>query len=150
MAPKILIIRFSSIGDIVLTTPVIRIAKQQVEGAEVHLVTKKVFYPVVEANSYLDKVHVLNDDLNTVIKALKEERFTHVIDLHNNLRSRKIKKALKLPTKSFTKLNIEKWLAVNFKQIHKLPNIHIVDRYLETLSEFNVKNDQKRARLFYS
>ena len=75
MAPKILIIRFSSIGDIVLTTPVIRIAKQQVEGAEVHLVTKKVFYPVVEANSYLDKVHVLNDDLNTVIKALKEERF---------------------------------------------------------------------------
>ncbi|MAZ36141.1 MAG: glycosyl transferase [Crocinitomicaceae bacterium] len=148
MAPKILIIRFSSIGDIVLTTPVIRIAKQQVEGAEVHLVTKKVFYPVVEANSYLDKVHVLNDDLNTVIKALKEERFTHLIDLHNNLRSRKIKKALKLPTKSFTKLNIEKWLAVNFKQIHKLPNIHIVDRYLETLSEFNVKNDQKGLDYF--
>jgi ADP-heptose:LPS heptosyltransferase len=148
MAPKILIIRFSSIGDIVLTTPVIRIAKQQIEGAQVHLVTKKVFCPIVAANPYLDKVHVLGDDLKPLIEELKQEGFTHVIDLHNNLRSRKIKKALKLPSKSFTKMNVEKWLAVNFKQIHKLPDIHIVDRYLETLSEFNVKNDHKGLDYF--
>ena len=146
MALKILIIRFSSIGDIVLTSPVIRIAKQQIEGAQVHLVTKKVFCPIVTANPYLDKVHVLGDDLKPLIEELKQEGFTHVIDLHNNLRSRKIKKALKLPSKSFKKLNIEKWLAVNFKQIHKLPNIHIVD--LETLSEFNVKNDHKGLDYF--
>ena len=110
MTPKILIIRFSSIGDLVLTTPVIRIAKQQIEGSEVHLVTKNAFSSVVEANPYLDKVHVLENDLKALIEELKQEGFTHVIDLHNNLRSRKIKKALKLPSKSFTKLNIEKWL----------------------------------------
>jgi len=148
MTPKILIIRFSSIGDLVLTTPVIRIAKQQIEDSEVHLVTKNAFSSVVEANPYLDKVHVLENDLKALIEELKQEGFTHVIDLHNNLRSRKIKKALKLPSKSFTKLNIEKWLAVNFKQIHRLPDTHIVDRYLETLSEFNIKNDQKGLDYF--
>tara|TARA_B100000787_G_scaffold168157_1_gene156372 strand:+ start:1108 stop:2103 length:996 start_codon:yes stop_codon:yes gene_type:complete len=148
MTPKILIIRFSSIGDLVLTTPVIRIAKQQIEGSEVHLVTKNAFSSVVEANPYLDKVHVLENDLKALIEELKQEGFTHVIDLHNNLRSRKIKKALKLPSKSFTKLNIEKWLAVNFKQIHRLPDTHIVDRYLETLSGFNIKNDQKGLDYF--
>ncbi len=148
MTPKILIIRFSSIGDLVLTTPVIRIVKQQIEGAEVHLVTKKAFSSLVESNPYLDKVHVLENDLKVLIEELKQEGLTHVIDLHNNLRSRKIKKALKLPSKSFTKLNVEKWLAVNFKQIHKLPDIHIVDRYLETLSEFSVKNDHKGLDYF--
>lgn len=148
MTPKILIIRFSSIGDVVLTTPVIRMAKKQIEGAEVHIATKKVFYPVVEANPYLDKIHVFENELKPLIEKLKQERFTHVIDLHNNLRSRKIKKSLGVPAKSFAKLNIEKWLAVNFKQLHKLPDIHIVDRYLETLSEFNIKNDQEGLDYF--
>ena len=70
MTPKILIIRFSSIGDLVLTTPVIRIAKQQIEGSEVHLVTKNAFSSVVEANPYLDKVHVLENDLFEKLRAL--------------------------------------------------------------------------------
>ncbi len=146
--PKILIIRFSSIGDIVLTTPVIRMAKEQIEGAEVHLVTKKSFASIVEANPYLDKIHVLEDKLKPLLAELKAEQYTHVIDLHNNLRSAKIKRAIDGPNFSFKKLNIEKWQAVNFKQIGKLPDVHIVDRYLETLTEFGVKNDNKGLDYF--
>lgn len=146
--PKILIIRFSSIGDIVLTTPVIRIVKEQIEGAEVHFVTKKSFASIVEANPYLDKVHVLEDKLKPLLAELKAERYTHVIDLHNNLRSAKIKRAIDAPNFSFRKLNIEKWRAVNLKQINRLPDVHIVNRYLETLQEFNVKNDNKGLDYF--
>lgn len=146
--PKILIIRFSSIGDIVLTTPVIRMAKEQIDGAEVHFVTKKSFASIVEANPYLDKVHVLKDKLKPLLAELKAECYTHVIDLHNNLRSAKIKRAIDVPNFSFKKLNIEKWQAVNFKQIGKLPDLHIVDRYLETLVEFGVKNDNKGLDYF--
>jgi ADP-heptose:LPS heptosyltransferase len=54
---KILIIRFSSIGDIVLTTPVIRVAKKQFPDAEVHYVTKEVFKNILIHNPYIDKVH---------------------------------------------------------------------------------------------
>ena len=51
---KFLIIRFSSIGDIVLTTPVIRCLKKQVPGAEVHFLTKETFHSIVEHNPYID------------------------------------------------------------------------------------------------
>src|SRR4051812_23158797 len=92
--PKILIIRFSSIGDIVLTTPVIRCVKKQVPNAEVHFLTKYSFRSILENNPYIDKLHVLDEDLNSVIANLQKENFDYVIDLHHNLRTLKVKKAL--------------------------------------------------------
>ena len=62
MVVKFLVVRFSSIGDIVLTTPVIRCLKTQVEGAEVHYLTKKKFEPVIKANPYVDKIYELDDN----------------------------------------------------------------------------------------
>ncbi|MFT6969961.1 MAG: ADP-heptose:LPS heptosyltransferase [Roseivirga sp.] len=137
---KILILRFSSIGDIVLTTPIIRTLKTQLEDAEIHFCTKAQFSTILEANPYIDKLHLLEDDLNGLIKKLQAEKFDHIIDLHNNLRTRMIKLKLSKPSKSFDKLNWEKWLIVNFK-INKLPNIHIVDRYYETVIPLGIKKD---------
>ncbi len=137
---KVLIIRFSSIGDIVLTTPVPRCIKTQFPDMEVHYCTKKSFLTLVEHNPYIDKVHVLEDSLNDLIKDLKAENFDFVLDLHGNLRTKIIKFRLGKPSSTFDKLNMEKWLFVNLK-INKLPNIHIVDRYLETAKELGVKND---------
>jgi len=138
---KFLIIRFSSIGDIVLTTPVIRCLKKQVAGAEVHYLTKKNFKGLVENNPYVDKVHVLEDDINEVIADLKQENFDYIIDLHYNLRTLRIKRALKkVPSFSFNKLNFKKWLLTALK-INRLPKVHIVDRYLATLQSFGVVND---------
>ena len=67
---KILILRFSSIGDIVLTTPIVRSLKVQLDNAEIHYCTKKNFQGIVESNPYIDKVHVLNDTLNNIIGIL--------------------------------------------------------------------------------
>ena len=144
---KFLIIRFSSIGDIVLTTPVIRCLKEQVEDAEIHYLTKKQFTPVLQANPYIDKLHILGDTLGEVTDKLKEESFDYIIDLHNNLRSRIVKSRLKRIAFSFDKLNREKWLLVNL-HINRLPDIHIVDRYLETVRLFDVKNDGKGLDYF--
>lgn len=137
---KFLIIRLSSIGDIVLTTPVIRNLKTQVEGAEIHYLTKKAFLPALEENPYIQKIHLYDNNLKEIVTALKAEKFDFIIDLHNNLRSSRIKLALNKVSFSFPKLNVQKWLMVNFK-INKLPELHIVDRYMSTLGMFNVKND---------
>ncbi|MEO6314506.1 MAG: glycosyltransferase family 9 protein [Chitinophagaceae bacterium] len=137
---KFLIIRFSSIGDMVLTTPVVRCLKKQVVTAEVHYLTKKSFEKIVEPNPWIDKIHYFQDDLKDVLPALQQEDFDYVIDLHNNLRTLQVKRALKKKSFSFSKLNFEKWLLTSFK-INKMPVIHIVDRYLQTLQEFGVKND---------
>jgi ADP-heptose:LPS heptosyltransferase len=137
---KFLIIRFSSIGDIVLTTPVVRCLKKQVATADIHYLTKRAYSSIATANPYIDKVHYLEEDLNATIESLKEEDFDYVIDLHHNLRTLKVKKALKKKSFSFNKLNIEKWLLTALK-INKMPAVHIVDRYMQTVAPFGVKND---------
>ncbi len=137
---KILILRFSSIGDIVLTTPVVRCIKKQYPEAEVHFVTKKAFSPIVQTNPYISKVHLLNDSLMDLVNELKQEKFDYVIDLHHNQRTFILKTMLGVKAYSFNKLNFEKWLMVNFK-INRLPQKHIVDRYLETCAPLGVVND---------
>lgn len=144
---KILVLRFSSIGDIVLTSPVLRCIKQQVPGSEVHVATKAAFADLVRFNPHVDKVHVLGDDLGALIPPLKAERFDLVVDLHHNLRTARIKRALGVAAYSFPKLNIAKWLLVNFKR-DRMPRVHIVDRYLSTVERLGVKNDGLGLDLF--
>ena len=144
---KILILRFSSIGDIVLTTPVVRALAQQVPGAEVHFATKPGYRSLLEPNPYITKVHCLTGSLGELVEALKAERFDYVIDLHNNLRTRLIKLRLGVKSSSFDKLNWQKWLLVNFK-IDRLPRIHIVQRYLAAAAPLGVKDDGRGLDYF--
>ncbi len=137
---KILIIRFSSIGDIVLTTPVFRCIKKQVPGAEVHFVTKLGYKIVTATNPYIDKFFYLDNDLPAVINELKKENYDHVIDLHNNLRSLRIKRALKKRSYSISKLNIEKFLLTNLN-INIMPAEHITERSLEAAMPLGIRDD---------
>ena len=144
---KVLVIRFSSIGDILLTTPVVRCLKQQHPEYEIHYLSKITFAPVLNYNPYIDKLHYLQGSLYKLIKELKKEKFDIIIDLHNNLRTLQVKSALKVKSYSYNKLNIEKWLQVNFK-INLLPDKSIVERYLETVLPLNVHNDGKGLDYF--
>lgn len=140
---KILVIRFSSIGDIVLTTPVIRCLKEQLEGeVEIHFLTKKQYKVIIENNPKVTKVISIEKSTSEVIANLKDERYDYIIDLHKNLRSRRVINKLKTFAFSFDKLNYKKWLLTQFK-INKLPNIHIVDRYLKAAKPLGVENDMK-------
>lgn len=145
---KILILRFSSIGDIVLCTPVIRCLKEQVHGdAELHFLTKKSYLPVLEHNPYLSKIHTIEKSTKEVIDQLRAEEFDYVIDLHHNLRTTRVKSGLKAMSFSFNKLNLQKWLLTALK-INRLPNVHIVDRYLETVKALGIENDGKGLDYF--
>jgi len=145
---KVLIIRFSSIGDIVLTTPVVRNLKNQMfEGVEVHYLTKNSFRSIVDSNPYISKVYGIDKSTNEVVEELKAENYHYIIDLHKNLRSVRVKRALNELSFSFEKLNWEKWLLVNFG-INRMPNEHIVDRYMETITRFDIENDNKGLDFF--
>jgi ADP-heptose:LPS heptosyltransferase len=143
---KYLIVRFSSIGDIVLTTPVVRCLKQQVEGATVHYLTKPQYANLLKDNPYIDKVHTLKSYRETIAE-LKAEGFDYIIDLHKNLRSKRFRSRLKVMDFTFPKLNKEKWLKVNLKK-DSLPDIHIVDRYFKSVELFDVENDEKGLDYF--
>jgi heptosyltransferase-2 len=144
---KILVLRFSSIGDIVLTTPVVRCLKQQLPGAQVHFCTKRAYQTLVENNPYIDKTFFLEDKLGDIIQQLRAEKYDYVIDLHNNLRTRIIKLRLGVRSYSFDKLNLRKWIYVRWK-VNAMPNVHIVDRYMATVQPLGVQNDGRGLDYF--
>ena len=141
---KVLIIRFSSIGDIVLTTPVVRCLKQQ-KKATIHYLIKKNYTEVLQNNVYVDKILVF--DKKETIKKLKKENYDLIIDLQNNLNSFFIKRKLYKKTLTVNKKNIKKWLLVNTGKDF-LKREHIVERYFQTIKTIKVKNDQKGLDFF--
>lgn len=136
---KILIVRFSSIGDIVLTTPVIRALKEQIPDVELHYLTKASFLSLLENNPNIDRIHTINKSIDEVITDLKNEKFDQVIDLHHNLRTKALKVKIAVPMSSFPKLNFKKWLLVQLKY-NSLPKIHVVDRYFVAVKKLGVQN----------
>ena len=144
---KILVVRFSSIGDIVLTTPVVRCLKQEFPDAEIHYITKSSYKILLANNPYIDKLYTINKEITEVLPELKQEKYDFIIDLHHNLRTFRLKLALHTKAYQFPKFNIKKWLLTTFK-INKMPNQHIVDRYFKCVNEIGVVNDQKGLDYF--
>ena len=137
---KFLIIRFSSIGDIILTTPVIRALATSEDDNEVHFITKEKFADTLNNNPHISKLYTIKREITEVEDDLKKEEYDYIIDLHRNLRSRRLIAKLGRPSKYFNKLNYEKWLKVNLKW-DILPEIHIVNRYMDTVSFLGLKYD---------
>jgi ADP-heptose:LPS heptosyltransferase len=144
---KILIIRFSSIGDIILTTPLVRCVATQLPGVEIHYLTKKSYAPILANNPYINKVIELDGSLDALIPLLKSEKYNHIVDLHKNMRSIYTLVCLRKPFSTFSKLNIRKFLLVK-SGINLLPPVHIVDRYLTAVKRFGVVNDGRGLDFF--
>ncbi len=143
---KVLIIRFSSIGDIVLTTPVIRCIKQQM-ACDVHFLTKRIYKQILIGNPHIDKIHTLDGKMAVLLSTLRRERYDLIVDLHKNLRSLRIRWSLGARSLTFNKINWHKWLLVNLK-IDLLPRVHIVDRNLSAVAGLGIVNDLRGLDYF--
>ena len=146
---KILLIRFSSIGDIVLTTPVIRCLHKKFPDAELHVLTKAAYRSIYAANPYVDKVFELTMNMKEVVKQLRKERYDFIVDLHKNWRSWRVRLALRRPSASFPKLDFKKFLYTKLK-LGKLPDVHIVDRYFKAVEKLGVCNDGQGLDFFFN
>ncbi len=144
---KVLFIRLSSIGDIVLTTPLIRCVYNQLKDVEIHYVSKTSFVDILLPNVYVHRVHGFDKNDKSLFERLKNEQFDFVVDLQNNRHSRKICRYLNCKQHTFPKVNVKKWLLVNFK-INIMPDIHVVDRYFEALKDLHIVNDNKCLDFF--
>ncbi len=146
---KILVLRFSSIGDIVLTSPVMRILQEQLDGgAEIHFVVKSKFQSIVAQNPRVSKVFTFDKSIQEVIPALELEGYDYIIDLQNNVRSRIIKRRLKSLAFSVDKRNFAKFLWVQWGVKGHIS--HIVERYIQTLKTLGLKDDGKGLEYYYS
>lgn len=146
---NVLVVRFSSIGDIVLTTPVVRCLKKQLpENSRIDYLTKWNFIHLLAPNPYIDSVIGFEKSINEVMPLLIQAKYDVIIDLHNNLRSNILKARLFKRNYSFNKLNIKKWFYINFK-INKLPKKHIVERYLDTIKPLGITPDSDGLDYFF-
>ncbi len=137
---KILVIRFSSMGDIIYTTPVVRCLKKQLLGVEVHFLTKPAFKYIYDNNPYVDKLLLLKQTLGETIKEIKAENYDYIIDLHNNLRTALIKLSVRAKSSTYKKQRIRKWLSLKFN-LKLVPPVHLVERYMQAVTFLGVKND---------
>ena len=144
---KILVIRFSSIGDIVLASPVFRCLKQQLPNVEIHFLTKRSMKAVTEANPYIDQFHYLDKSLQDLIPKLMSQQFDYIIDLHKNFRSWMVQYQLKVPVYAFQKLSWQKWLLTK-TGINRMPANHITLRSLAAVAPLGVVNDEKGLDYF--
>ena len=144
---RLLFIRFSAIGDIVLASAAFRCAKQQLPNVEIHLLTKRSMKAVTEANPYIDQFHYFDSDLAATIEELKGYSFDYIVDLHKNLRSFRIRLALGVPVLAYNKLSVEKFLLTKF-QINRMPDRHISLRSVDALAPLGVVYDGKGLDYF--
>jgi ADP-heptose:LPS heptosyltransferase len=137
---KILVIRFSSMGDIIYTTPVVRCLKKQLAGVEVHFITKPAFKYIYDNNPYVDKLLLLKPSLSDTIADIKAEGYDYIVDLHNNLRTTIIKLRTGIKSYTYKKQTIRKWLSLKFN-LKLVPTTHLVDRYMQAVEFLGVTND---------
>ncbi|HTD99518.1 MAG TPA: glycosyltransferase family 9 protein [Mucilaginibacter sp.] len=139
---KILVIRFSSMGDIIYTTPVVRCLKKQLPDAEIHFLTKPAFKYIYDNNPYVDRLLLLKPTLLETIQEIKAENYDYIIDLHNNLRTSLIKLRTGIKSSTYKKQRLRKWLSLKFK-LKLVPPTHLVERYMKTVQFLGVTNDGK-------
>lgn len=138
---KVLIIRFSSIGDIVLSSGLVRCLKNQLPGVEIHYCTKKQFLPLVQYSPHIDRVHTLEKGrFGELLQSLRAEDFDWVIDIHRKLRSIALTILLQRPSLALKKYTLERWWLIWFKQ-NNVPARHIVDHYIDAVAPLGVRND---------
>lgn len=139
---KILVVRFSSMGDIIYTTPVVRCLKTQLPDAEIHFLTKPAFKYIYDNNPYVDRLVLLKPALAETIEEIRAEKYDYLIDLHNNLRTSLIKLRTGIKSSTYKKQRIRKWLSLKFN-LKLVPPVHLVERYLKAVKFLGVKNDGK-------
>ncbi|MEM0999800.1 MAG: glycosyltransferase family 9 protein [Bacteroidota bacterium] len=144
---KILIIRLSSIGDIVLTSPVIRSLRRCQPEARIHFLTKEAYAPLLAHHPGIDQLHLFAGDLNATVRELRAEGFDYVLDLHRSLRSRLIKARLRVPASTYEK---DRWPILLYMRFRwgQLPTRHTVERYATALQPLGCGLDGEGLEFF--
>lgn len=138
---RIGLIRISSLGDIILITPIIRCLYLQLQKPELVLITHPDMLSLFEHNPYLHSV--VGYDRHDTGKSAAEFLGTMpdlIIDLQKNLRSQALTLGAGVPILSFKKENIKKWMLVNAPGFHSKCS-HVVSRMLKALSPLNIADD---------
>jgi lipopolysaccharide heptosyltransferase II len=151
---KILVIRFSSLGDVILSSPLIRNLRAAYPSARIDFLVKTEYADTVQFNPHISSVITLKtsdgQELRSLKKYIRQTGYDIIIDIHNSLRSRYIRLgAGALHTTVVKKRAIKRFFLVKFgwNFYHKV--IPVADRYMETVRKFGVSDDGGGLEIFF-
>jgi heptosyltransferase-2 len=144
---KILVIRFSSIGDIVLSTPLLRVIRARFPLVQIDFVVRKEYADLVRYDRNLNHLYEFEareglSGLHRLKTRLKMEHYDLVVDIHNSLRSKYLR--MLLGAKDVVTINkriLARTLLVKFKKNCYKNITSIADRYIETVGKYDIEND---------
>jgi heptosyltransferase II len=148
MTNRILVIRFSSVGDIVLTEPIVRALKATYRDTEISYLTKARFLPLLEMFANLDHEYgwVEDHDSAGLIDTLRQQRFDLVVDLHASIRSARIRSALVVKAVRAKKEWFKRIASVKLNAVAGTPS-HALERYFAALEELGIDGKPERPSL---
>lgn len=149
---KTLVIRFSSIGDIILSTPMLRVLRARFPDGQIDYVTRSEYAELVKSNQNLNQTYEFDarngfDGLRALKKKIKEAGYDLIVDIHDSLRSKYLRSLRGPKHVVVNKRVLERSMLVNLKKNLYKGYVPVVDRYIETLNEFGVANDGKGLEL---
>ena len=117
-APDILVVRFSAIGDILLITPLLRVIRARYPGARIAVLTKRQYVPLLSHNPHVSEVLSIAPDegIRAIAERIRSVEYTHLLDLHGNLRSHALRRLAPGPWRSYAKRWVERALLITIKR----------------------------------
>jgi heptosyltransferase-2 len=153
---KILVIRFSSIGDIVLSTPLLRILHVSFPYCQIDFVVRKEYAELVRNNTNLN--HIYEFDAKTGLSGLRKlknqlraEQYDLILDIHNSLRSRYLRWMLGADDAVIINKHIfARTMLILLKKNFYHSVVSVADRYIEPVQKYGIENDGKGLELYIS
>lgn len=149
--PRILAVRFSSIGDVILTTPLYRAIRARHPGAHLTVVTKRATAPLLEGNPAIDRVVPLEpgEPISALAARLAGgDGFTHGLDLHCSLRSRALRWRVAARWRGYRKRSVARWALIHLKRDWYGTPLPVAERYFEAARDLDVRPDGGPPEVF--
>jgi heptosyltransferase-2 len=149
---RILAIRFSSIGDVLLTTPLIRAVRQRYPDGYLALLTKEAFAPLVSDNPRLNGVLTLKkgQPLDELAAEIRTHSFSHILDLHGSLRSRALRFLVPGKWSGYRNHRVAREILIRYKRNTYPRDVPVPERYFDAVRELDVRPDGSPPEFFLS
>ena len=150
---NILVIRFSSMGDILLTSPLVRILRSALPNARIDFLVKSTFADLLKFNPHISSLIEVNsedrNELDELRKQIRKTRYDLILDLHNSLRSRWIRFGSRARNiRVVNKRVVPRFMLVKLKKNYYENIVPVVERYIETVASLGINNDGKGLEVF--
>lgn len=146
--PKILVVRLSSLGDIVLSSPVYKNIKAKWPKAHITLMVKPAFKHVLAGHPDIDEILVAKKGIFANIRQVRAGNYTHYLDLHSTFKSMMIGLFSRIPNRvRYDKNALERRLLVRFHKNSPVLERHTLEKYLEALKAWDIDIKYKTPQL---